>query len=498
MFLRIARLVIIVLLMAAMESAAVAKISSTADPTIGPEIGKATLGRSLSVKYFGAVGDGMTDDYAAIQKALDYIGKVGRGTLSFPKGNYLCSKTLFCSSNTNLVGMGIGVSRITFITNNSLDNVRLELATNTSLRSMTVSESGVTGRVGCYGPVTVGSKQAQSDVVIENIEVDSSSGLGVEIIRGTRVKVNNCYIHNTQADGIHVTWGSRDITITNNTVLDTGDDSIGIISEALATLGHVSNCIVANNLLGDHKPSSLQGSGISMAGAVNITVRDNVIRNVSGAGINVNGWSEDGTSLVSGNIEVYDNSVTNAGINPKAGNRNGAAIICCRNVTLKNNTFTNSARNGMYLGGALVDIYVEGNTVNGTGGQGMYIHPIYYDKGGVLSIWTDSNFTVDEVKDYAYGHNISVLRNTIIAPYLSGIWAHGETGHYIEGLTVEGNQLYNVNTSNTVGQTVIFVQFIENPVLRSNVLYDQTQSLTLGDFVVSLCTGISQIEENIY
>ncbi len=43
----------------------------------------------VSVKDFGAVGDGVTDDTAAIQAAWDSI-KSANGTLFFPKGVYRC------------------------------------------------------------------------------------------------------------------------------------------------------------------------------------------------------------------------------------------------------------------------------------------------------------------------------------------------------------------------------------------------------------------------
>ena len=43
----------------------------------------------VSVKDFGAKGDGVADDYAAIQRAVGAISKAGGGTLVFPKGIYL-------------------------------------------------------------------------------------------------------------------------------------------------------------------------------------------------------------------------------------------------------------------------------------------------------------------------------------------------------------------------------------------------------------------------
>jgi hypothetical protein len=70
------------------------------------------FGDQISVKDFGAVGNGIADDTAAIQAAIDYAQNIltnpnvlsGRGMqILFPSGIYLISSTLYITSN------GIGV-----------------------------------------------------------------------------------------------------------------------------------------------------------------------------------------------------------------------------------------------------------------------------------------------------------------------------------------------------------------------------------------------------
>ena len=51
----------------------------------------------ISVKDFGAVGDGTTDDTTAIQNAINSLSSTG-GSVYFPTGQYLISTTLTVST----------------------------------------------------------------------------------------------------------------------------------------------------------------------------------------------------------------------------------------------------------------------------------------------------------------------------------------------------------------------------------------------------------------
>lgn len=63
------------------------------------------LRESVSVKDFGAVGDGVTDDSAAINAATYYLYKTfNGGNVEFPPGVYLCENTLFPRSRVNWIG----------------------------------------------------------------------------------------------------------------------------------------------------------------------------------------------------------------------------------------------------------------------------------------------------------------------------------------------------------------------------------------------------------
>jgi hypothetical protein len=81
--------------------------------------------REVSVKGFGAAGDGVTNDTAAIQKAVDSVGAAGGGTIYFPRGIYLVGNgnpgarswdnhvAIWVKySNVHLRGYGVGATTI--------------------------------------------------------------------------------------------------------------------------------------------------------------------------------------------------------------------------------------------------------------------------------------------------------------------------------------------------------------------------------------------------
>lgn len=65
------------------------------------------LGDIVSVKDYGAVGDGTTDDTLAIQAAVDALAANSGGTLLFPAGTYKITDTITVNRSINLVGDSI-------------------------------------------------------------------------------------------------------------------------------------------------------------------------------------------------------------------------------------------------------------------------------------------------------------------------------------------------------------------------------------------------------
>ena len=70
---------------------------------------EAKLAQTVSVLDFGAVGDGIVNDWEACQKACDYVQSIGGGTVLFPAGKIyrIAGNTIIIwGNNVNLIGYG--------------------------------------------------------------------------------------------------------------------------------------------------------------------------------------------------------------------------------------------------------------------------------------------------------------------------------------------------------------------------------------------------------
>ena len=85
---------------------------------------QAKLRSTVSVTDFGAVGNGIIDDTAAIQSAIDYVEILGGGVVKIPAGVFLISSSLTVDDNgVLLVGEGCGGHQ------NSIPEIRASAAT---------------------------------------------------------------------------------------------------------------------------------------------------------------------------------------------------------------------------------------------------------------------------------------------------------------------------------------------------------------------------------
>ncbi len=189
---------------ACLNSVAWAQTSTTTPPAV--QTGTASAGRTLidnvhegvSVKDFGAKGDGVADDRTAIQAAVSHLVSIGGGRLYFPKGTYLLSTSAAGPDgygNGILIPVGTvgdsasgillaGDGAVSVIKANSSNMVLVRAARNsTKLENITLN--GNSGGVGSKTSVTC-IAFAPADMTQTVTLVDNSYGS----LRG--VSIRNC------------------------------------------------------------------------------------------------------------------------------------------------------------------------------------------------------------------------------------------------------------------------------------------------------------------
>jgi hypothetical protein len=198
-----------------------------------PTTVQAKLRETVSVKDFGAVGDGVTDDTVSIQAAINSLPS--GGTVLFPRGTYIA--TSFGASAINGIRMiGDGVNATT---------VRLKDGSNSSF----VYFAGVNG--GEFAHMTVDGNVANNPLGIDrtalgcgssknlffhDFHVKDCEGKGVAISSGNFATTENIHLSsfsvtncNEQAVLIDATNGTtRYVVIDNFTISDTNHAGVAV------------------------------------------------------------------------------------------------------------------------------------------------------------------------------------------------------------------------------------------------------------------------------
>ncbi len=177
----------------------------------------------LSAADFGAVGDGSTDDTAALHRALTAL--VPGDTLALTSGaTYLHSDVLTVATpDTRVTGRAVLVAT---------DPERSALA----LRADRIRLDGLTLRVPASDVRREGLDQMtlllrdHAGIQVSNVSIEGSSAAGVFVTAATNFILSDVRVSGTNADGIHITNGSAAGTLVRPVVRNVGDDGIAVVS----------------------------------------------------------------------------------------------------------------------------------------------------------------------------------------------------------------------------------------------------------------------------
>lgn len=200
---------------------------------------KATWAQLLgwyNVKGSGAAGDGITDDTAAIQAAINAAGTVSGGVggsvVYFPPGNYKISSALAVPSFVSLAGAGCGLfagntSPVTiFQSSTSANGITLaDHAGGVTLSGFLLAGPGSGTGKGIYLPAASGTP---SNIHFSDVTVDSFGGNGIELTDPIVSRFERVTSQFNGGHGFYVTGGSSNGTSCTFSACEANTNASGI------------------------------------------------------------------------------------------------------------------------------------------------------------------------------------------------------------------------------------------------------------------------------
>jgi hypothetical protein len=285
------------------------------------------LEQYVSVKDFGAVGDGVADDTAAIQAAID----TERGVF-LPKGTYLVTSSLTITYNgARLYG------------EDQYDTI-IKAPTNSDFTILKIGVAG--GTYGQYGNVT-----------LDNFRIDgsrssgspSTNSKGIETLWAAHIRMNNVRVTNTRGYGVEFyTGGYSSITNCNFTAHGiTGLYLNGVSSTDAITSTLVQSCQISSN--GTY--------GIHAKNFFNITLDANIIEDIGtggvGAAIKLEGADLRNMSIIHNYFEANNDAAYDI----------DAGSVGIQGLSIQDNWLAGTPATSTYnfSGATLVNAIVQGN-----------------------------------------------------------------------------------------------------------------------------------------
>lgn len=177
----------------------------SAYPVYAPVID--TGGQVYNVKSYGALGNGVANDTAAIQSALDAAYAAGGGTVYLPAATYIVNPNPGLQVKTNVVLRGAGPASILKLINGSTRNdniVKSESWTNSYVADLTIdgNRTNQAGTPGAYTYTQYGIYfGGTTNSGVQNVTVKNTTGVGIHMYNSTAAIVSSCFSSNNNYHG---------------------------------------------------------------------------------------------------------------------------------------------------------------------------------------------------------------------------------------------------------------------------------------------------------
>jgi parallel beta-helix repeat protein len=331
----------------------------------------------FNVQDFGAKGDGITDDTAAIQKAIDAASAAGGGQVYVPTGTYIVSGgeepsdgCLMLKSNVYMYGDGMGETSIKVADGSDTKITGIirsaygEETHDFGLSNLTLdgNRANTTGKIdGWFNGYIPGKEGYDSNVTLDSVEIKDCSGYGFDPHEQTvNMVIKNSVSHGNGLDGFVADFLS-DSTFENNIAYDNDRHGFNVVTSS-------HDFTLANNVAYGNG-----GGGIVVQrGSENIPSPSNIT--ITGGEVYGNG--------AEGVLIKLSSEVTLTGVDIHDNSSAGVRIYGSNNVTVSDNTLNNNSLgggvpeviiqsyddtlgvSGKYYNGS--DNTIEGNTISGS------------------------------------------------------------------------------------------------------------------------------------
>ena len=394
---------------------------------------------TVSVKDFGAVGDGVTDDAVAIQAALDAC--VGSG-LFFPAGTYIIGSTLNVPSNITVFGVGeqsaLKLKSQSWASSNGL---MLELVSDNNVTFDSLKFDGNKGNVGTSRSPLIVIFNSQRTTFIDctfnqvegiclNVSTDcddftvdgckflscggdpsNSDGYRKQAIafstngvdRSHNTVVRNCYFYRQGLDCISLN-DCDNVLVSGNTSLESYVLLYNNASPSYSTnVAVVGNTVLTCSEFG--AGTAVPPGAIDLPSVRGLSVVGNSLYNLDSCGIGIFGGTEN--AVVSGNTIV----------NPMRASmvfKSGILVsLTAKNISVTGNNIVDTEVSplmpyGIVFGSTATNIHIAGNHVTNpkTANIGYYTS----DPSTVFPFTFASPVDASSrIVDYAVGSNLETV-----------------------------------------------------------------------------------------
>jgi len=405
----------------------------------------------VNVKDFGAVGDGVTDDTAAIQAALD-TGK--RVILPKSSSNYKVTALIISLSNTHFIGQG----------------GTLEQIAGTSGHILSVGDSSlsvITSNVVVDGIKIYGNKNQQQL---------GDLNFAIACYKLIEAKLTNCNVTDAKQSSLHIAHCDR-FHVSGNRFETAGVSGGGGRNEV--TIQYSNRCLFTANILdgSGYKPDNV---GCLLNQSNYCVIDSNQFTNYASENIQIQNYSAGESyvstnrptgNVISNNVFTYTTSGSNSGVIHVGYNADFTTIS-------NNKLYAGGTANGsgIKIAGWSSNVNVSNNTIEGGLGNGINIQ--FYNEG-----------------------KINITGNLISSCGRNGIYIAGNLNNNVSNVSISDNHIYNNGQTQGTWSGVKIESYCDDVRITNNLIKDTqtspTQSYGFSDTNGGVYQNISIIGNDV-